>query len=245
MWGALMGLAIAGQKGFNRSLTNAKTTQHLFVVQSRNYCADNLDPMLPAIRNGVFTGSIEHGFSGMYSWIEGLGNGDGTFGQEITFDTSITVHDDHPLSEYISTNLKGCDDPSKDSEFNVCFLGTGGGNPTRERICSSTLLRVKGQCFLFDVGEGVQRQLTFTRTQAKSITQIFITHMHGDHIFGLPGLLLHLNTVATAKYRQKQEPFAVELYGPPGLYNYIAMTMTLSMTASTAVSIVVHEALGK
>lgn len=230
-------------EAFNRSQTDTRKTPQVYVVQSRKYSNGNPVPVIPAFCNGIFTRSKSSIYQNAHlkrrtekrRWY---------IRPVITFDTSISVHDDHPLSEYISTNLTGCDDPSKDAEFNVCFLGTGGGSPSRERICSSTMLRVKGQCFLFDAGEGVQRQLMFTRTQAKSITQIFITHMHGDHIFGLPGLLLHLNTVATSKYREKQEPFAVALYGPPGLYNYVAMTLTLSMTASTAVSIVVHELVG-
>ena len=164
---------------------------------------------------------------------------------EVTINTDTTVNEDHSLSDYIQTCLSSPDHKLKDTAFHISFLGTGGGIPTKERLCSSTLLRVGGQSFLFDAAEGVQRQLMFTRTSLQSITRIFITHMHGDHIFGLPGLLLYLNLVSKSRRENgKDKKLTVELYGPPGLYNYVAMTLALSMTASTAGIIVVHELVG-
>jgi len=94
----------------------------------------------------------------------------------------------------------------------LVFLGTGAGLPSPTRNVSSYLLQFDdNQTFLFDCGEGTQRQFFLSgsdgvkavteklgcgsaRVSLNSIARIFITHLHGDHVFGLPGLLLTLST---------------------------------------------------
>ena len=169
---------------------------------------------------------------------------------ECNFSFDHSVHDDHPLSEYISTCLSSEDRPQDnpiDTDVALYFIGTGGSCPTKDRICSTTLLRLGPQSFLFDVGEGAQRQLMFTRMTLKDISKIFITHMHADHILGLPGMLLFLNQVSLMRKHNANgsaEATTIDIYGPPGLFNYIAMTLELSRAGKLASSFVVHELMG-
>ena len=72
-------------------------------------------------------------------------------------------------------------------------LGTGSQVPTRERNHNAYMLRWDGESVLFDPGEGAQRQLTLANIAASSIHHICITHFHGDHCLGLPGILQRLS----------------------------------------------------
>jgi ribonuclease Z len=72
-------------------------------------------------------------------------------------------------------------------------LGTASQVPTRERNHNGYFLRWDAEGFLFDPGEGTQRQMTFADVSASSITKILITHFHGDHCLGLPGVLQRLS----------------------------------------------------
>jgi len=72
-------------------------------------------------------------------------------------------------------------------------LGTASQVPTRYRNHNGYFLRWDDEGFLFDPGEGTQRQLIFADVSASSITKIFITHFHGDHCLGLAGILQRLS----------------------------------------------------
>lgn len=74
----------------------------------------------------------------------------------------------------------------------LLFLGTGAGTPSRQRNVTSIALNLQGVrsgCWLFDCGEGTQHQMMRSPVKAGKIEKIFITHLHGDHIFGLRGCL--------------------------------------------------------
>ncbi|MEZ0480421.1 ribonuclease Z [Planococcus sp. SSTMD024] len=110
----------------------------------------------------------------------------------------------------------------------VLFLGTGAGMPSKQRNTSALALKLheeRGAVWLFDCGEAVQHQILETTIKPRKIEKIFITHMHGDHIFGLPGLL------GSRSFQGGDEP--LDLYGPKELKEYVEMTLRLSRTHLT------------
>ena len=78
--------------------------------------------------------------------------------------------------------------------FELLILGSSSASPTSERNPSAQLLNIAERYFLIDCGEATQIQLRKFRAKFQSIDHIFISHLHGDHFFGLPGLLssMHL-----------------------------------------------------
>lgn len=106
----------------------------------------------------------------------------------------------------------------------ITFFGTSSGVPTRSRNVSSVALRLpqRAEVWLFDCGEGTQHQLLHSELKISQITRIFITHLHGDHIFGLMGLL--------ATYGLAGNPTKIDVYGPPGLNDYIKACQRYSFT---------------
>lgn len=79
--------------------------------------------------------------------------------------------------------------------FEVTILGSASAIPTRNRFPSAQLVHLPGRLFLIDCGEGTQIQLIKEGVGLQKIDRIFISHMHGDHFYGLPGLLssMHLS----------------------------------------------------
>ena len=73
--------------------------------------------------------------------------------------------------------------------FEVTVLGTSSATPTKYRHPSSHFVRLEGSYLLLDCGEGAQRQLARYGLRTQRISHVFITHLHGDHYFGLPGLI--------------------------------------------------------
>ena len=79
------------------------------------------------------------------------------------------------------------------SKIKIKFLGTSAQIPSAKRNHSAILLTYKDENILFDCGEGTQRQFRKAQLNPCKLTRIVITHIHGDHTFGLPGLLSTLN----------------------------------------------------
>jgi len=78
------------------------------------------------------------------------------------------------------------------AKIEITILGTTAGIPTRERAHAALYLSYKGKnefCYLLDCGEGTQRQILLADLNPMKLDEIFITHWHGDHYFGLPGLI--------------------------------------------------------
>ncbi|HST52518.1 MAG TPA: ribonuclease Z [Pyrinomonadaceae bacterium] len=97
----------------------------------------------------------------------------------------------------------------------VTFLGTSAGVPTRARNVSCVALRPpqRGEVWLFDCGEGTQHQLLRSDISISQITRVFITHLHGDHVYGLMGMLATCGMSGNAR--------GITLYGPRGLAEYV------------------------
>jgi ribonuclease Z len=93
--------------------------------------------------------------------------------------------------------------------LDVALVGSGGMMPLPGRWLSSVLLRYAGGLILFDCGEGTQISLRALGWGLKAIDLILISHVHGDHVTGLPGLLLTLGN--------SERTEAVDIVGPPGL----------------------------
>jgi ribonuclease Z len=74
-------------------------------------------------------------------------------------------------------------------KIKITFLGTSSAIPTARRNHSATLLQYKNETILFDCGEGTQRQFRKAKISMSKITKIILSHWHGDHVLGLPGLL--------------------------------------------------------
>src|SRR3989339_787096 len=101
----------------------------------------------------------------------------------------------------------------------ITLLGTSSMVPTEERNHSGALLHYKEENILIDCGEGTQRQIRKAGLSAMKITKILITHWHGDHILGLPGLFLTLGSQGYSS--------SLEIYGPKGSKDYIQKIMQL------------------
>jgi len=102
----------------------------------------------------------------------------------------------------------------------LIFLGTGAMVPTKERNHSSLLIKCGKEGILLDCGEGTQRQFKEAEESATRITKILISHWHGDHVLGLPGLL---QTLSASEYAKKEEP--LEIYGPKGIKKKITQML--------------------
>lgn len=95
----------------------------------------------------------------------------------------------------------------------VIFLGTAGSVPTPTRSLPAIAIQRKGELILFDCGEGVQRQMVKARLGFNRRMKVFITHMHGDHIFGLPGMIQTMSLLGRTR--------KLQVYGPSGLKEFV------------------------
>lgn len=107
----------------------------------------------------------------------------------------------------------------------VTFLGTSSGVPTRARNVSAVALRLpqRAEMWLFDCGEGTQHQFLRSDLRLSQLRRIFITHMHGDHVFGLPGLLASLGLSGNSNE-------GIDLYGPDPLEGFLNGALRNSST---------------
>lgn len=101
----------------------------------------------------------------------------------------------------------------------ITFFGTSQAVPDKERNQSSILLSYNSENILLDCGEGTQRQMKIAKFNACKLTKLLITHWHGDHILGLPGLL---QTLALNNYSK-----TLQVYGPKGTKKFFDLIMSI------------------
>ncbi|MCB9831244.1 MAG: ribonuclease Z [Planctomycetes bacterium] len=95
----------------------------------------------------------------------------------------------------------------------ITILGTSSATPTFKRALSATLVEREGESFLFDCGEGTQYQLMRAGARRGRLGTILVTHLHGDHYYGLPGLLSSLGL--------NQREQALQVIGPAGIGRFV------------------------
>ncbi|MBO2943039.1 ribonuclease Z [Paenibacillus sp. F411] len=117
------------------------------------------------------------------------------------------------------------------------FLGTNAGVPSLQRNVTSVALRLleeRGTIWLFDCGEGTQHQILRSPLKLSKLEYIFVTHMHGDHIFGLPGLLSSRGAQGAST--------KVTVFGPVGIQSFLQTALTLSQSrVNYPLDIVEHD----
>jgi ribonuclease Z len=105
--------------------------------------------------------------------------------------------------------------------MDLTFLGTGGSVPTTKRNTVAIALRLGPEVLLFDCGEGTQRQLMSSSVSFMRIERIFISHHHGDHFLGLPGLIQSMN------FYGRTSP--LRIYGPEGTVELVGKVISLGV----------------
>ena len=112
----------------------------------------------------------------------------------------------------------------------VIFLGTAASIPTPSRALSAVAVKREGDVLLFDCGEGTQRQMIQARIGFNRKTKILITHMHGDHVLGIPGILQTMSLLGRDK--------PLEIFGPPGIKAFLeAVVQTVRFYLSFQVKV--------
>lgn len=109
--------------------------------------------------------------------------------------------------------------------MDVLFLGTGAGMPSRQRNVTSIALKLlaeRNSIWLFDCGEATQHQILSTSIKPRKVEKIFITHLHGDHIYGLPGFL------SSRSFLGGETPLTI--YGPKGIKEFVLVSLKVSQT---------------
>ena len=97
--------------------------------------------------------------------------------------------------------------------MNIVILGSGGAIPTLKRNLPSVAVQCEGRVFLFDCGEGTQTQMVRAKLPLSKIERIYISHLHGDHVMGLPGLLMTMGQIPRER--------ALYIDGPPGISDFV------------------------
>ncbi len=106
--------------------------------------------------------------------------------------------------------------------FSITILGSSAAIPTSQRNASSILINLEHTYFLMDCGEGTQMQLRRSKIKLNRIKRVFISHLHGDHFFGLVGLISTLHLLGRND--------ALHVHAPAGLQQIIEMQLTASQT---------------
>jgi ribonuclease Z len=134
--------------------------------------------------------------------------------------------------------------------MDITFLGTGSAQPSATRNHQAIALRLDGDVWLFDCGEATQHQFQRSKLKMGKVTRIFITHMHGDHCFGLAPLLCSMTdnlnpaNAQTTTTTNNEPQVSVDIYGPTPLRSWLRNTLK-STYSNVGRSYRVHELLNE
>lgn len=101
------------------------------------------------------------------------------------------------------------------AEFNINILGCGSALPTTRHLATSQIVDLRDKLYMIDCGEGTQVQMRRMRVRFGCLAHIFISHLHGDHCFGLPGLISTLGMLGRTGELVVHGPKEVETYLRP------------------------------
>lgn len=101
------------------------------------------------------------------------------------------------------------------AEFNINILGCGSALPTTRHLATSQIVDLRDKLYMIDCGEGTQVQMRRMRVRFGRLAHIFISHLHGDHCFGLPGLISTLGMLGRTGELVMHGPKEVETYLRP------------------------------
>ncbi|MBN2659818.1 MAG: ribonuclease Z [Tannerellaceae bacterium] len=104
--------------------------------------------------------------------------------------------------------------------FEVNILGCGSALPTTRHLASSQVINLRDKLYMIDCGEGTQIQMRRMRIKFSRLNHIFISHMHGDHCFGLPGLISTLGMLGRNGELVIHGPKEIETYMKPILSTF-------------------------
>jgi len=121
------------------------------------------------------------------------------------------------------------------SGLRITFLGTSSAKATRSRNVTSIVVESEKYTWMFDCGDGTQRQMLYSHIQKTKLECIFITHLHGDHCFGLPSVICTLLFMDSTMEK-------LHIYGPAGLYDMIHKSLSTSSSVEFIWKrVVIHE----
>ncbi len=101
----------------------------------------------------------------------------------------------------------------------IVFLGTSGSWPTPKRNVSAVAVKRGPEVILFDCGEGTQRQFMQSKLSFMQVSRVFVSHFHGDHFLGLPGM------VQSMSMNGREAP--LDVYGPRGIERLVSELLSL------------------
>ncbi|MEE9164549.1 MAG: ribonuclease Z [Thermoplasmata archaeon] len=107
----------------------------------------------------------------------------------------------------------------------ITFLGTSGSMPSPQRNVAAIAVKREGEIILMDCGEGTQRQFMLSKLSFMQVSRILISHFHGDHFLGLPGLVM------TMSLNDRSEP--LEIYGPTGTVRTVQSLLAINLFKPT------------
>ncbi|CAK4626813.1 hypothetical protein LEN26_000249 [Aphanomyces euteiches] len=128
--------------------------------------------------------------------------------------------------------------------FELVLLGTGAGMPSIHRGASSVCVQLPRKSWLVDCGEGSLRQLFRSTVRVTTTEKIFLTHVHGDHLFGLPGLLCTLNALNVGYVAPNAKEISrrpIDIYAPRGVFDFVNTALIVSAANMSNVIVTVHE----